>query len=154
MNLVGKNSYQWWDMASRSKITDEKLAEMERLAEMGMSLRGIALRVGVDISYLSRALSQGKDSTSKSLRRVYNALSAGYSKCEERLLQIIWGAALGKRIRDAEKTPQWTAAARILEALGIWRRRDEEGEPIEHKHITIEIKEIPIRKVDGEDNSE
>lgn len=141
-------------MPRQSKITSEKLAEIEHLAEMGMSLRGIALRVGVDVSYLSRALSEGKNSTSKSLRSVYNALSAGYSKCEERLLQIIWGAALGKRIKDADRTPQWTAAARILEALGIWRRRDEEGEPIEHKHITIEIKEIPIRKVDDEDYSE
>lgn len=134
-----------------SKITQEKLQEIERLAEMGMSLRGIAMRIGIDVSYLSRALSEGKDSTSKSLRSVYEALAAGYGKCEERLLQIIWGAALGRRIKDSDRTPQWTAAARILEALGIWRRRDEDGEPIERKHITIEIKEIPTRKIENSD---
>lgn len=138
-------------MPAKSKITPEKLDKIRELASKGMSLRGIAIRVGLANQYLSRALREGEGSNSKSLRSVYQALVEGYSLCEEKCLDIIWSAAQGVRLEGSNKTPQWTAAARILEALGVWKERGEQ-EPIERKQITIQIKEIPMREI--EDNGE
>ena len=124
-------------MARPTKITKEKLAEIEQLASEGLSLQSIEAFVDLSDGLLRRYWGKGENQQGIGLK-VFHAIKKGRAKLERELLEAIRTLALGKKLKGSEKTPQMVAAARLLEALHIWDN---------HYNVKVEKFDVPFDQI-------
>ena len=124
-------------MARPTKITKEKLAEIEKLASEGLSLPSIEALLDLSDGLLRGYWNKANEQTGIGLK-VFHSIKRGRAKLERELLEAIRTLALGKKLKGSEKTPQMVAAARLLEALHIWDN---------HYNVKVEKFDVPFDQI-------
>ena len=101
-------------MGRPTKITEKKLNEIEKLASEGLSLRSIEAFADITDGLLRKYWSKGEKQKGIGLK-VFHRIKKGRAKIERECLTNI-----------RNRVQRWTASARLLEALHIWDKRDED----------------------------